>query len=129
MEAKDFRIKNLVLLKDINEIATIEGITIKGIFYDTNTRSGSCTYDCLEPIPLTEEWLLKCEEFSKTDKDGTPCFFNGDNIMLFDRNGYFDAYLHSELDGSVFFATRLFYVHQFQNFYHSIEKQELTIKK
>jgi hypothetical protein len=80
------------------------------------------------PIKLTEEWLSKFEYFSKTDKEGTPCFFNGDNIMLFDRVGYFDAYLHSEYDGNVFFATRLFYIHQLQNFYHAIEKKELTIK-
>jgi hypothetical protein len=81
------------------------------------------------PIPLTEEWVLKFEEFEKTDKEGTPCFFNGDNIMLFNRGSYFDAYLHSEYNGNVFFATRLFHVHQLQNFYHTIEKQELTIKE
>jgi hypothetical protein len=80
------------------------------------------------PIPLTDEWILRFQEFNETDKEGTPCFFNGDNIMLFDRGSYFDAYLHSEYNGNVFFATRLFYVHQLQNFHHAIEKQDLTIR-
>jgi hypothetical protein len=80
------------------------------------------------PIPLTDEWILRFQEFGETDKEGIPCFFNGDNIMLFDRGSYFDAYLHSEYNGNVFFATRLFYVHQLQNFHHAIEKQDLTIR-
>ncbi len=81
------------------------------------------------PIPLTEEILTNnCENFSKTDKDGTPCFFNGDNIMLFDRGGCWDAYMHSEENGNVHFAVRLFYLHSLQNFYKAIEQEDLELK-
>jgi hypothetical protein len=123
MKAKDLRIGNITSAGVVNEI-------LQDRFYVHDGESSlKSTWFDIKPIPLTEEWLLKFEEFSKTDKEGTPCFFNGDNIMLFDRGGCFDAYLHSEVDGSVFFATRLFHVHQLQNFYHAIEKQELTIKE
>jgi hypothetical protein len=120
MEAKDLRIGNFVVtnFKREKEVTDIDHVSFIEDFMKL--------YD---PIPLTEEWLLKFEQFGKTDIEGTPCFFNGDNIMLFDRKDYFDAYLHSEVDGSVFFATRLFHVHQLQNFYYAIEKQELTIKE
>lgn len=129
MEAKDLRIGNLVMYSDNSTIFTVSGLHEFGMDCFDDVEETYIEYDQFEGISLTEEWVLKFEQFDKTDKEGTPCFFNGDNIMLFDRGGCFDAYLHSEVDGSVFFATRLFYVHQLQNFYHAIEKQELTIKE
>lgn len=138
MEAKDLRIGNLVFYKNIswvkiNQEGEYEDYEEPHMIHLVKIQPQDLLViekdnrKC-KPISLTEEWVLKFEQFDKTDKEGTPCFFNGDNIMLFDRGGCFDAYLHSEVDGSVFFATRLFYVHQLQNFYHVIEKQELTIK-
>lgn len=125
MKANELRINNYVYpFDDINYV------DCKILFRDSILVSAKDLDDTsnLYPIPLTDEWILRFEEFNETDKEGTPCFFNGDNIMLFDRKGYFDAYLHSEYNGNVFFATRLFYVHQLQNLYHSIEKQDLTIR-
>jgi len=125
MKANELRINNYVYpFDDINYV------DCKVLFRDSILVSIKDLEDTsnLNPIPLTDEWILRFEEFNETDKEGTPCFFNGDNIMLFDRKGCFDAYLHSEIDGSVFFATRLFYVHQLQNFYHAIERQDLTIR-
>jgi hypothetical protein len=130
MEAKDLRIGNLVNHSVFGN-CKITALDYEMICIQRNDEDIKEWFDTIEyrPILLTEEWLLKFEEFTKTDKEGTPCFFNGDNIMLFDRGSYFDAYLHSEYNGNVFFATRLFYVHQLQNFYHSIERQDLTIKE
>jgi hypothetical protein len=132
MEAKELRIGNLVDFRGQTE--TVYQIINSGVcFFRGTTKKGVITqsyiWEAIKPIPLTEEWVLKFEQFGKTDKEGTPCFFNGDNIMLFDRGGCFDAYLHSEVNGDLFFAARLFYVHQLQNFYHAIEKEELTIKE
>ena len=74
---------------------------------------------------LTKEFILGIEYFGETEKEGEPCLFNGDNIMLFNRKGYFDAYLHSEYDGSVFYAARLFTQDHFRNFYLGIERIDI----
>lgn len=131
MEVKDLRIGNFVygVSDRIEKISYITEKYVKTNLLKIDAESQLLEYKDIEQIPLTEEWVLKFEQFDKTDKEGTPCFFNGDNIMLFDRGGCFDAYLHSEVNGDIFFATRLFYVHQLQNFYHAIERQELTIKE
>jgi hypothetical protein len=74
---------------------------------------------------LTEKFILESGYFGKSVYDEIPCLFNGDNILLFDKGGFFDAYLHSEGDGSIFFAVRLFNINEFKNFYLGIEKVKL----
>lgn len=77
---------------------------------------------------LKEAHLDLFEEFGRTEKDGVPCHFNGDNIMIFKRDGYFDIFMHSELNGNVHFVMRAFYLHQLQLFYAIVEGGPLTIK-
>lgn len=79
-------------------------------------------------MELTEEWILATGYFDKTDKEGEPCLFNGDNMMLFENKGCYDAYLHSEYDGSVFFAVRLFSREELRNLYLGIEKIDINEK-
>lgn len=78
---------------------------------------------------LTEEFILATGYFGRTEKDGVPSLFNGDNIMLaireYKTTKYFDAYLHSEVDGSVFFAVCLRTEEEFRNFYLGIEKIDI----
>ena len=76
----------------------------------------------LQPIPLTEEWLLKFgfENLSLTPKfDGSKCnftfYWEVDEIVL--RENYEDI-----------FITRISYVHQLQNLYFALTGEELNFK-
>jgi hypothetical protein len=73
----------------------------------------------LEPIPLTEEWLLKFG-FVYHDDDGI-ITYSRDNIVIFQRyrlDFYFELsnYKDAELE----------YVHQLQNLYYALTGEELT---
>jgi len=85
---------------------------------------------------LTEDFILNTGYFGRTEKDGVPSLFNGDNIILAIREykttkgkyKYFDAFLHSEVDGSIFFAVTLRTEDEFRNFYLDIEKIDIYEK-
>jgi hypothetical protein len=64
--------------------------------------------ECLLPIPLTEEWLIK---FGLKDK----YYFVGELCLSSDENGY---YLSNDDIG--FCLEYIEYVHQLQNLYHSL---------
>lgn len=72
-------------------------------------------FDDIEPIPLTEEWLLK-----------------------FDWNGFktkwINSYFKVDERGCIYYrsdftGTRCFYVHQLQNLYFALTYKHLTIKQ
>jgi len=82
---------------------------------------------------LTEEFILETGHFGRTEKDGVPSLFNGDNILLAIREErlggevykYFDAFLHNEVDGSIFWAVTLRTRDQFRNLILAIEKVDI----
>lgn len=82
---------------------------------------------------LTEEYILETGYFGKTEREGVPSLFNGDNIMLAIREDkvrgvvykYFDAFLHSEVDGSIHFAVTLRTIDEFRNLILAIEKVDI----
>lgn len=110
MEAKELRIWNYVLQDD----EVINGITSNSIHkFDLGLIR-------LEPIKLTEEWLLK---FGYSNENRPNHFqkdeFTIDAHILWDCNGiYID-----DKNG-----VHLKYVHQLQNLYFSLKQRELTIK-
>jgi hypothetical protein len=125
MDAKGLRIGNIVCNKSAeNTESVVCGISNQGMIrFDYNIRSWYELRD-IEPIPLTEEWLLKfgfendrngyrlVDKYSLSiscDKDNKlhPCY--GDRILLN--------------------AVTLDYVHQLQNLYYALTGEELIIKK
>jgi hypothetical protein len=118
MQDTELKIGNIVFLKSRNKIYTIQS------GYDIDT---GCDSDDFEPIPLTEEWLLKFGfeevyrskyrvkyDLTNNPKIGYDIAFKGDFINGF---RYVGEYLKIE------------YVHQLQNLYQSLTLQELTIKQ
>jgi hypothetical protein len=86
---------------------------------DLKLKNGYADYSQIEPIPLTEEWLLKF----------------GFEINV---DGYFNHWnfdLHLYLDGDVFESNDLpmyiylKHVHQLQNLYFALTGEELTLKE
>jgi hypothetical protein len=123
IEAKELRIGNLIKWTLLNgnkskanevELICKDGINIKGV---------SFLFKEIEPIPLTEEWLIKFgfEEHTtnhKYYKFGCAIFRGlGDSINRF----YYHRSGHSK-------CIEIKYVHQLQNLYFALTNEELTIK-
>ncbi|AGO47465.1 hypothetical protein Phi19:3_gp061 [Cellulophaga phage phi19:3] len=84
--------------------------------------------DYLQPIPLTEEWLLKFG-FVKNDwtDGGTIIYYgwqNGAVLLETDSNSSFFI-----LDGKHEEFNNIKHVHQLQNLYFALTGEELTTKK
>lgn len=73
-------------------------------------------YSEIEPIPLTEEWLIKLG----VDKDWLPDFSKKLNVRLHQSGRTF------EIKRS---GIEVKYVHQLQNIWHVATGEELTIKE
>lgn len=103
-----------------NNIIDVKGLKDSYINGTYNTRD-------LQPIPLTEEWLLKFGFYQDADKS---YLFNKMAIFL-DKRFKFNLYLQTEETSSKWFeiGLRVKHVHQLQNLYHALTGEELKIKQ
>lgn len=91
------------------------------VLQDRKTQS-VLSYQDIQPIPLTSEWLLKfgCK-YSENYKGWQVLYSSG--LRLIDyaqcRQVFIDSSTHTELR----------YVHQFQNFIYALTGEELTIQE
>lgn len=75
-----------------------------------------------KPVPLTEEWLLKCEQIEKI-ADGLFVFklpFNYEIRIVEGKKGY-TFWVQNTL-----LSANIDYLHHLQNFYFTIKNEELT---
>ncbi len=125
IDAKDLRIGNYVLCNGLRTIVN-ESIMISIIQKDIQWT--------IEPIELTEEWLLKFGfEFIKF-KDSSNCCGGGYFYDSLDKdvfrfkileNGKFKIIWYN-LNGVRINSMSINYVHQMQNIYYALTKKELT---
>lgn len=73
--------------------------------------------DVINPIPLTEEWLLKFGFFSHENRP-RPVYGNNSFIYFYKQDGIFWSDL---MHGTI----EIKYVHQLQNLYHALTGKEL----
>jgi len=78
-------------------------------------------FDASEPIPLTEEWLIRFG----IAYDGQV----SDNTYWYNRRNKCLCEDYSEGDGGTHIIAECLYVHQLQNLYFYLTGQELTIKE
>lgn len=110
----DLRIGNLIFSNETQDVQKITGLTEENPFIDAITFD-YISYDEIEAIPLTEEWLLK---FQLGKQNGYPYRFLNGFIKI--RNGiYFFKYYDLEVDINS--------VHKLQNLYFSLKGSELQI--
>ena len=124
VQSKDLRIGNLVFSKETQENQIINGIDSEYVYLDCITFDYQ-TLEDIEPIPLTEEWLLKMgfEEWAgigykaptntaywhfSIGLDFIPTIWTGNTITT-------DGYRGCK------------YVHQLQNLFFALTQKELTI--
>lgn len=122
MRANQYRLGNLVKYNGkIYEIDSIskEFPTLNTIEYGI----GVVDWNNIEPIPLTEEWLVrfgfeKCLNGFWCEKDFLNVKLIDSDIVIFISGTDHDLNIHSKVQ----------YVHQLQNLYFALTNQELTIK-
>jgi hypothetical protein len=101
----DFQIVGLINFKDGNQSA------YKSLEYYPQSQDT----DKLNPIPLTEEWLLKFG-FEKTFITKIHCNFNKGTFSLLKRDNHIQIWYEN---------INVQYVHQLQNLYFAITNEEL----
>lgn len=121
MKASELRIGNLILVD--GKIDEITGIKKSTVFFSDGFQmfiAGG-----IEPIPLTEEWLIKFG-FNKTVDHPRRKLYEHDDICplwFSDKQGITDFY------ASGVRISECKYVHQLQNLYFALTGEELTIKE
>ncbi len=127
MKASEFRIGNLA--QTIQGVYKIESVNENEVFicpFLTN-ESFVVSIEALNPIPLTEEWLLKLG----AKKFAGKIYLSITNLKA---ELHFDVYvdvivstLHSDFCELI--LDEIKYVHQLQNLYFALTNQELTLNK
>jgi hypothetical protein len=120
MKANQLRIGNLVQVN--NETVEVLWFDHEGAVCQTLDHKAQVDMP-IEPIPLTEDILLKCGfkrdnkyDFTLKVKDVGDFYTSSE---WFHGNGYI-TFEH--------FGIKLFYLHQLQNLYFALTEEELTIK-
>jgi hypothetical protein len=116
MIANELRIGNLIKFSEDGTIFTVGSIEERGFTVQNDEETTWIEAEEFEPIPLTEEWLLKF------------------GFKIWDRNKWSDLGMNIVLlengDNFLFLANQrhvnIFYVHQLQNLYFALTGEELT---
>jgi hypothetical protein len=129
MKASELRIGNYVSNPPLSDCRKID-------YLDIRDHAESRLIQPFDPIPLTEEWLIKFgffvkEEISNDNFFGCHLYQNNDEFVIPYENTfhYIRDISSSEHDGSTEYrTTEIKYVHQLQNLYFALTGEELTIK-
>lgn len=137
MKASELRIGNIV-----NQTGSVQGVVTElrinhaRIRYTLagQLRHSLVSYEHLEPIPLTEEWLVRLGMLKYTDSIPYAYVFNLDKKLGFNRfrlqwarygdgvEGFYNLHLYKIQ------CARVQYVHELQNLYFALTGKELEVK-
>ena len=132
MKVNDLRIGNLLLFE--NETQEVSSIHSDNTIRLKKTKDDKC-HGCynvdtvtIEPIPITEEWLLKFGfYYQSSDKNYVVKSKQENNNSIKKIDGDW-CYNNDYSDASCYFVRELRYVHELQNLYYALNDEELTIK-
>jgi len=85
-------------------------------------------YEDSNPIPLTEEWLLKFGWIWNEECKSYEKYPNGDARMHLQFRDISGSYTMFNYVLKALITERIYYVHQLQNLYFALTGEELTIK-
>jgi hypothetical protein len=129
VNTKELRVGNLVRNNLSGEILKPCDVLCDGINTD---KIEGLNYGFIEPIPLTEEWLLKFG-FNKDYKSGYIGIdvHNSDFVLTEPKKmgEWQNGYVFQFTAGNVPKFKEIFYVHKLQNLYFALTGEELTIKE
>lgn len=127
LDARELRIGNIIKANGLHEgrEVIVDEIGAKNVLPDTHrvimfqgVNAGEFAKDC-DGIELTPEWLLKCG----FKKDGETCFRYRDNTFISIRTFGNWYTLYKDQAGAV---ANVAYVHELQNLFFFIMKEELS---
>jgi hypothetical protein len=130
IEARELRIGNFVDCE--RPLYDEKFITVESVSFDSiNLNFREYELEKLQPIPLTEEWLLKFGFELETD-DGDVKYYEIQRFwyyVIFDHGDVrLDIKTGKNITHTVFYMDERFqYVHQLQNLYFALTGEELTI--
>lgn len=113
INTREFRIGNLLIEKKSGQIIEVINISQKHVSFSGQFKAGWKA----EPIPLTEEWLLR---FGFEKMDETWYTHKNYNLEL-DERGFWLSFQTLQLSEIINF------VHQLQNLNFALTKQELKL--
>jgi len=129
MDARELRIGNYI--QYFGNVAQVEGIVNESNGFGLQLNGGdfaSINSNSLEPIPLTEEWLVKFGFFAENIHSNL--ILNkieiASAIRVVSTNERGSFYLDGEIHD--FMKIRIDYVHTLQNLYFALTGEELTFK-
>ena len=117
MKANELRIGNLVKYSDKDLLFTVTEISQAGIGVENEIEETWIELDSFEPIPLTEEWLLKFG-FEKIGVN-----FHLNNFCIWFKLIHENYWFRYDNQG-----IEIKYVHQLQNLFYCLCGEELTLK-
>lgn len=129
MEAKEFRIGNLLTSKEWGNVGKVEGIEITQDAFELKVkgyvhRLEKDKYFDLAPIELTEEWLTNFGFVEETKNEFIlrqhPIIFNIHRNLI---TGEFMSRINPN------YSILVKYVHELQNLFFALTKRELELKK
>ena len=127
IQLQEIRIGNLVFDKKRNRIVTVWGIESNHDKIVVNFANGSGVYSIdlkhIEPIPLTEEWLL---DFGFEEKSKSKNFYLGNFKFNILKPANYNGFIFC--DGYYVITDRIKYVHQLQNLYFDLKGEHLMFK-
>jgi hypothetical protein len=127
MKANELRIGNLVFYhivdklderKEWDEVSPIDIQDLANIEHDNEIGKTESEYN---PIPLTEEWLLK----SGFERSGDDLLFDINTMFFVSYND--DEFVHLKSNHLEIIAS-IKYVHELQNLYFALTNNELIIR-
>ena len=129
IKPEELRIENWIYDRSKTRIVKVWGIESNHDQITVNHANGSVVYKVdlkdIEPIDLTEEWLLKMgfeDKYLTIDKKISSDFTMS---LIPDKEGGYHFMPHATLKWGV----DLKYVHQLQNLFFALKGKELTIKE
>lgn len=121
VRASELRIGNLVGVSWNNIFSTVIEITTD----DVKLKDGFATYNQLQPIPLTEEWLLKFGFEKNLNSNNIIYYILAGKCLLEYNLTHNIADIVKKVHLDLFIEIK--YVHQLQNLYFALTCKELLL--
>lgn len=121
IKVQSLRIGNAILFSENNEIAIVAEINTMGVAVDVGKELTWIEADQFEPIPLSEDWLLRLgfEEVYKSPMHSTYWMDGLSYYFWYDNKKQYADFKGAEVDCQ--------HLHQLQNLYWCLVGRELEI--
>ena len=126
LKNNELRIGNLVKWYDVSKVLELHSEKNKfdNVCIECEESFEWNEYNKLEPIPLTEEWLLI---FGFKKRKNRHLFYWENKIVISEYKDEFENFFYPKTGYDIRFSNEIKYVHQLQNLYFALTGAELTV--